>query len=160
MSSMHEPSHLAELVLILGLAAHAAETSTGVASCPGSVKAGMVSPRPATRKTGGGAGAVALLASCTTRCPASVPSSGPGPLVTMLATTPRAPAASATSTIFVPDFMAMRPSLRPGCTPHAFGERRGLFEADQPQRSEEHTSELQSLMRISYAVFCLKQKKL
>src|SRR3546814_7433237 len=27
------------------------------------------------------------------------------------------------------------------------------------QRSEEHTSELQSLMRISYAVFCLKQKK-
>src|SRR3546814_3633259 len=34
---------------------------------------------------------------------------------------------------------------------------------DQPpvihQRSEEHTSELQSLMRISYAVFCLKKKK-
>src|SRR3546814_6660862 len=33
---------------------------------------------------------------------------------------------------------------------------------DQPDhpltRSEEHTSELQSLMRISYAVFCLKQK--
>src|SRR3546814_2792729 len=33
---------------------------------------------------------------------------------------------------------------------------RGL--AEQP-RSEEHTSELQSLMRISYAVFCLKKKK-
>src|SRR3546814_8410915 len=39
--------------------------------------------------------------------------------------------------------------------------------ADMPQvksnfistRSEEHTSELQSLMRISYAVFCLKKKK-
>src|SRR3546814_8624695 len=31
---------------------------------------------------------------------------------------------------------------------------------DDPQeRSEEHTSELQSLMRISYAVFCLKKKK-
>src|SRR3546814_6407004 len=31
---------------------------------------------------------------------------------------------------------------------------------DPPQfRSEEHTSELQSLMRISYAVFCLKKKK-
>src|SRR3546814_5851241 len=29
-----------------------------------------------------------------------------------------------------------------------------------PTRSEEHTSELQSLMRISYAVFCLKKKKL
>src|SRR3546814_3077341 len=28
----------------------------------------------------------------------------------------------------------------------------------QPARSEEHTSELQSLMRISYAVFCLKKK--
>src|SRR3546814_8560494 len=29
----------------------------------------------------------------------------------------------------------------------------------EPERSEEHTSELQSLMRISYAVFCLKKKK-
>src|SRR3546814_2165510 len=29
----------------------------------------------------------------------------------------------------------------------------------RPGRSEEHTSELQSLMRISYAVFCLKKKK-
>src|SRR3546814_7659558 len=29
----------------------------------------------------------------------------------------------------------------------------------EAHRSEEHTSELQSLMRISYAVFCLKQKK-
>src|SRR3546814_2544924 len=30
---------------------------------------------------------------------------------------------------------------------------------DHSVRSEEHTSELQSLMRISYAVFCLKKKK-
>src|SRR3546814_1813378 len=30
--------------------------------------------------------------------------------------------------------------------------------AGSPDRSEEHTSELQSLMRISYAVFCLKKK--
>src|SRR3546814_6679466 len=30
---------------------------------------------------------------------------------------------------------------------------------DKVDRSEEHTSELQSLMRISYAVFCLKKKK-
>src|SRR3546814_1069185 len=30
---------------------------------------------------------------------------------------------------------------------------------DHTLRSEEHTSELQSLMRISYAVFCLKKKK-
>src|SRR3546814_7830614 len=35
----------------------------------------------------------------------------------------------------------------------------GKAEAVQRQRSEEHTSELQSLMRISYAVFCLKKKK-
>src|SRR3546814_2769823 len=34
-----------------------------------------------------------------------------------------------------------------------------LAEADREPRSEEHTSELQSLMRISYAVFCLKKKK-
>src|SRR3546814_3578790 len=32
-------------------------------------------------------------------------------------------------------------------------------EGDGRERSEEHTSELQSLMRISYAVFCLKKKK-
>src|SRR3546814_4177827 len=32
-------------------------------------------------------------------------------------------------------------------------------EQKQEKRSEEHTSELQSLMRISYAVFCLKKKK-
>src|SRR3546814_10895667 len=32
--------------------------------------------------------------------------------------------------------------------------------ASAVERSEEHTSELQSLMRISYAVFCLKQKKI
>src|SRR3546814_4157443 len=37
--------------------------------------------------------------------------------------------------------------------------RHALIGARQP-RSEEHTSELQSLMRISYAVFCLKKKNL
>src|SRR3546814_2026652 len=46
-------------------------------------------------------------------------------------------------------------SLRVGLTQDLFanGEDAG------PIRSEEHTSELQSLMRISYAVFCLKKKK-
>src|SRR3546814_3073884 len=34
-----------------------------------------------------------------------------------------------------------------------------LITANYYDRSEEHTSELQSLMRISYAVFCLKKKK-
>src|SRR3546814_6261198 len=35
-----------------------------------------------------------------------------------------------------------------------------LLSNDEPFRSEEHTSQLQSLMRISYAVFCLKKKKI
>src|SRR3546814_4392527 len=35
----------------------------------------------------------------------------------------------------------------------------GMYLAREQLRSEEHTSELQSLMRISYAVFCLKKKK-
>src|SRR3546814_7151923 len=38
----------------------------------------------------------------------------------------------------------------------SLSELKGTLDAD---RSEEHTSELQSLMRTSYAVFCLKQKK-
>src|SRR3546814_9691177 len=39
---------------------------------------------------------------------------------------------------------------------HLYGQPAAMT---QLQRSEEHTSELQSLMRISYAVFCLKKKK-
>src|SRR3546814_9231074 len=38
-------------------------------------------------------------------------------------------------------------------------ERAGATMQEIVARSEEHTSELQSLMRISYAVFCLKKKK-
>src|SRR3546814_2649650 len=39
------------------------------------------------------------------------------------------------------------------------GDRTGVLDGGgNPFRSEEHTSELQSLMRISYAVFCLKKK--
>src|SRR3546814_8838005 len=44
----------------------------------------------------------------------------------------------------------------------ARGGRRRRFDCGKGKRrlrSEEHTSELQSLMRISYAVFCLKKKK-
>src|SRR3546814_8075332 len=37
--------------------------------------------------------------------------------------------------------------------------RSEFLQASTKSRSEEHTSELQSLMRISYAVFCLKKKK-
>src|SRR3546814_4420594 len=42
----------------------------------------------------------------------------------------------------------------PAADPNAFPVSPGVA----PDRSEEHTSELQSLMRISYAVFCLKTK--
>src|SRR3546814_6768996 len=50
---------------------------------------------------------------------------------------------------------ARRPSAR---TPRKCPTRLPLSAA-MASRSEEHTSELQSLMRISYAVFCLKKKK-
>src|SRR3546814_4607332 len=53
--------------------------------------------------------------------------------------------------------------LRRGCVRHRERPDIGLHprESEPPPsaRSEEHTSELQSLMRISYAVFCLKKKK-
>src|SRR3546814_6118210 len=50
-----------------------------------------------------------------------------------------------------------------GIAPHAVAQvfQKGFMLHEQllrPARSEEHTSELQSLMRISYAVFCLKKK--
>src|SRR3546814_6677150 len=50
------------------------------------------------------------------------------------------------------------------CRPQPFslarkGERLKAEGRDRGVRSEEHTSEIQSLMRISYAVFCLKKKK-
>src|SRR3546814_7017327 len=42
----------------------------------------------------------------------------------------------------------------------SFSDRHPGLRRDDEDRSEEHTSELQSLMRISYAVFCLKKKKI
>src|SRR3546814_6646916 len=53
----------------------------------------------------------------------------------------------------------------PGPTPsimypgYAGGMNWGSVSIDHSRRSEEHTSELQSLMRNSYAVFCLKKKE-
>src|SRR3546814_547409 len=50
-----------------------------------------------------------------------------------------------------------------GCAAALFDGRPGAGTGEEgrhaEERSEEHTSELQSLMRISYAVFCLKKKK-
>src|SRR3546814_6404108 len=53
-------------------------------------------------------------------------------------------------------FRAIRSAA--GCSPVPFAALRHPA-APSCSRSEEHTSELQSLMRISYAVFCLKKKK-
>src|SRR3546814_4056950 len=61
------------------------------------------------------------------------------------------------------------PSRQPTLNPHPRVKTRGhaersrgsvvtRFSLRSNERSEEHTSELQSLMRISYAVFCLKKK--
>src|SRR3546814_8677214 len=47
-----------------------------------------------------------------------------------------------------------------GAPPRPDRRRLAALHAADPDRSEEHTSELQSLMRISYAVFCLKQKNI
>src|SRR3546814_7848832 len=64
------------------------------------------------------------------------------------------------------DMMTIAPGLLPRHI--SFGDPREPREAhvravvktfEPGARSEEHTSELQSLMRISYAVFCLKKKK-
>src|SRR3546814_6823861 len=46
-----------------------------------------------------------------------------------------------------------------GHAPGALLRLEAAVEGQLADRSEEHTSELQSLMRISYAVFCLKKKK-
>src|SRR3546814_4035271 len=62
-----------------------------------------------------------------------------------------------------PQVIPANPGQRPRSTSPVPGEGPAkLLPVQPPQvrtRSEEHTSELQSLMRISYAVFCLKKKK-
>src|SRR3546814_6869347 len=74
----------------------------------------------------------------------------------------RPPRSTRTDTLF-PYTTLFRSHNRADHTP--FKQRAGVAldffwsEAGAHPRSEEHTSELQSLMRISYAVFCLKKKK-
>src|SRR3546814_3565184 len=62
------------------------------------------------------------------------------------------------------DDVAVMEALMPGSTGTADSGGQAAAHTHQQsaisiKRSEEHTSELQSLMRISYAVFCLKKKK-
>src|SRR3546814_4574285 len=52
------------------------------------------------------------------------------------------------------DYGDIKDKFRPGHADYTYWKKYGIRD-----RSEEHTSELQSLMRISYAVFCLKKKK-
>src|SRR3546814_2454931 len=52
-----------------------------------------------------------------------------------------------------------RPPPQPSFHPAVQPLRRSADDQPPAWRSEEHTSELQSLMRISYAVFCLKKKQ-
>src|SRR3546814_5476553 len=77
-----------------------------------------------------------------------------------------AAAAFATPKLFQADAVAAtglvdRPVARSHRGPHGlrFPARHPARRGATGGRSEEHTSELQSLMRISYAVFCLKKKK-
>src|SRR3546814_4559077 len=61
------------------------------------------------------------------------------------------------------EYLRLLVRLYPARAAHHAKERRRSAVAAEPElcaRSEEHTSELQSLMRISYADFCLKKKKL
>src|SRR3546814_9897788 len=61
---------------------------------------------------------------------------------------------------FAPHPGREQPPLRGGgCTLFHCSYPQGGLPSQGVRRSEEHTSELQSLMRISYAVFCLKKKK-
>src|SRR3546814_2040018 len=67
----------------------------------------------------------------------------------------------ATPNFFLKDFdcpMARRNQAQNGVHQDGFSTT-GPSDDTKNLRSEEHTSELQSLMRISYAVFCLKKKK-
>src|SRR3546814_9758440 len=78
----------------------------------------------------------------------------------------RPPRSTRTDTLFPYTTLFRSRRIDRGCAPTASRHCRHTCESAphrdsrrRPRRSEEHTSELQSLMRISYAVFCLKKKK-
>src|SRR3546814_11527939 len=73
----------------------------------------------------------------------------------------RPPRSTRTDTLF-PYTTLFRSPARTPCASRLPSSRTSAASAGpgrSRRRSEEHTSELQSLMRISYAVFCLKKKK-
>src|SRR3546814_6577741 len=74
----------------------------------------------------------------------------------------RPPRSTRTDTLFPYTTLFRSPLGRKESDNHLGWPERSVDTLDidaMPKRSEEHTSELQSLMRISYAVFCLKKKK-
>src|SRR3546814_18730825 len=70
----------------------------------------------------------------------------------------RPPRSTRTDTLF-PYTTLFRSRAFPLAARREAGHQIDQVQNGQEPRSEEHTSELQSLMRISYAVFCLKKKK-
>src|SRR3546814_1979720 len=72
----------------------------------------------------------------------------------------RPPRSTRTDTLFpyTTLFRSIGPALSIAIAANIFAVQCGTVQANLA-RSEEHTSELQSLMRISYAVFCLTKKK-
>src|SRR3546814_2923032 len=72
----------------------------------------------------------------------------------------RPPRSTRTDTLFpYTTLFRSAPGVCGGPHPPPSGTARRRRRPPCARRSEEHTSELQSLMRISYAVFCLKKKK-
>src|SRR3546814_9279287 len=63
-----------------------------------------------------------------------------------------------TAKSITPSARARSSSLVQSALPPMSASGRSCMRSPSVRRSEEHTSELQSLMRISYAVFCLKKK--
>src|SRR3546814_11897906 len=74
----------------------------------------------------------------------------------------RPPRSTRTDTLFpyTTLFRSARVPLHTSTVRRCRSARRTADRHPAQHRSEEHTSELQSLMRISYAVFCLKKKKI
>src|SRR3546814_8228968 len=74
----------------------------------------------------------------------------------------RPPRSTRTDTLFpyTTLFRSLRRAKRTARAAHRPAEAHQAVAVEILERSEEHTSELQSLMRISYAVFCLKKKNI
>src|SRR3546814_6484710 len=108
----------------------------------------MAAPTSSTSSSGRSAGIASVLAV------AIIAAGGWASLVSQAAPTPTSPVPSRTATIS-PSVIVIGAMQRP------FADQSDGGDGDHRPavRSEEHTSELQSLMRISYAVFCLKKKK-